>query len=159
MAGPRARRRPRPGRRRRHRGAQGAELPRLGLVHLAARSTAWASAASFRGTDSAAARTARIRLAPQKDWDVNDPAALAKVLPVLEQVQQDFNGSQSGGERVSLADLIVLGGCAAVEQAAKDAGLDITVPFTPGARDTSQELTDVESFAVLEPQPTASATI
>jgi len=114
--------------------------------------TAWASAASFRGTDKrGGANGARIRLAPQKDWEVNEPAELAKVLPTLEQVQQDFNGSQSGGKRVSLADLIVLGGCAAVERAARDAGVDVTVPFTPGRTDASQEQTDVDSFAVLEP--------
>ncbi len=115
-------------------------------------STAWASAASFRGTDKrGGANGARIRLAPQKDWEVNDPAELAKVLQTLEQIQQDFNRSQSGGKKVSLADLIVLGGCAAVEQAAKNAGHDITVPFAPGRTDASQEQTDVESFAVLEP--------
>ncbi len=115
-------------------------------------STAWASAASFRGTDKrGGANGARIRLAPQKDWEVNDPAELATVLQTLEQIQQDFNGSQSGGKKVSLADLIVLGGCAAVEQAAKDAGHDVTVPFAPGRTDASQEQTDVESFAVLEP--------
>jgi catalase-peroxidase len=115
-------------------------------------STVWASAASFRGTDKrGGANGARIRLAPQKDWEVNDPAELAKVLQTLEQIQQDFNLSQSGGKKVSLADLIVLGGCAAVEQAAKNAGHDITVPFVPGRTDASQEQTDVESFAVLEP--------
>ena len=115
-------------------------------------STAWASAASFRGTDKrGGANGARIRLEPQRDWEVNEPAQLAEVLQTLEQIQQDFNGSQSGGKRVSLADLIVLGGCAAVEQAAKDAGHDVTVPFTPGRTDASQEQTDVESFAVLEP--------
>ena len=115
-------------------------------------STAWASAASFRGTDKrGGANGARIRLAPQKDWEVNDPAELAKVLQTLEGIQQDFNGSQSGGKKVSLADLIVLAGCAAVEKAAKDAGHDVTVPFTPGRTDASQEQTDVESFAVLEP--------
>jgi catalase-peroxidase len=114
--------------------------------------TAWAAAASFRGTDKrGGANGARIRLAPQKDWEVNEPAELAKVLPVLEGIQQDFNGSQSGGTKVSLADLIVLGGCAAVEKAAKDAGHDVTVPFAPGRTDATQELTDVESFAVLEP--------
>jgi catalase-peroxidase len=113
-------------------------------------STAWASAASFRGTDKrGGANGARIRLAPQKDWQVNQPAELATVLRQLEQIQQDFNGS--GSARISLADLIVLGGCAAVEQAAKNAGHDITVPFTPGRTDASQEQTDVESFAVLEP--------
>jgi catalase-peroxidase len=115
-------------------------------------STAWASAATFRGTDKrGGANGARIRLAPQKDWEVNDPAELAKVLQVLEQIQQDFNVSQSRGKKVSLADLIVLGGCAAVEQAAKNAGLKVTVPFAPGRTDAVQEQTDVESFAVLEP--------
>jgi catalase-peroxidase len=115
-------------------------------------STAWASAASFRGTDKrGGANGARIRLAPQRDWDVNDPAELAKVLQTLEQIQQDFNSSQSGGKKVSLADLIVLGGCAAVEQAAKNGGHDVTVPFAPGRTDASQDETDVESFAVLEP--------
>jgi catalase-peroxidase len=115
-------------------------------------STAWASAASFRGTDKrGGANGARIRLAPQKDWEVNEPAELAKALQALEQVQQDFNASQSGAKRVSLADLIVLGGCAAVEKAAKDAGVDITVPFAPGRTDATQEQTDVETVAVLEP--------
>jgi catalase-peroxidase len=113
---------------------------------------AWASAASFRGTDKrGGANGARIRLAPQRDWEVNNPAELANVLQTLEQIQQDFSSSQSGGTKVSLADLIVLGGCAAVEQAAKNAGHDVTVPFTPGRTDASQEQTDVESFAVLEP--------
>jgi catalase-peroxidase len=115
-------------------------------------STAWASAASFRGTDKrGGANGARIRLAPQKDWEVNNPPELAKVLQTLEKIQQDFNRSQSGGKKVSLADLIVLGGCAAVEQAAKSAGHNIMVPFAPGRTDASQEQTDVESFAVLEP--------
>jgi catalase-peroxidase len=114
--------------------------------------TAWAAAASFRGTDMrGGANGARIRLAPQKDWEVNEPAQLAQVLQALEQVQQDFNGAQSGGVRVSLADLIVLGGCAAVEKAARDAGHDITVPFAPGRTDASQEQTDADSFAPLEP--------
>jgi catalase-peroxidase len=114
--------------------------------------TAWASAATFRGTDKrGGANGARIRLAPQKDWEVNDPAELAKVLQALEQVQRDFNSSQSGGKKVSLADVIVLGGCAAIEQAAKNAGHDMMVPFVPGRTDASQEQTDVESFAVLEP--------
>jgi catalase-peroxidase len=114
--------------------------------------TAWSSAASFRGTDKrGGANGARIRLAPQRDWEVNDPTELAKVLQTVEQIQQDFNSSQSGGKKVSLADLIVLGGCAAVEQAAKNAGHDITVPFAPGRADASQEQTDVEAFAVLEP--------
>jgi catalase-peroxidase len=114
--------------------------------------TAWASAASFRGTDKrGGANGARIRLAPQSDWEVNDPAGLAKVLQTLEQIQQDFNSSQSGATLVSLADLIVLGGCAAIEQAAKKAGHDVTVPFVPGRTDAVQAQTDVESFAVLEP--------
>jgi catalase-peroxidase len=116
-------------------------------------SVAWAAAASYRDTDKrGGANGARIRLAPQKDWEVNEPAQLATVLQTLEQVQQDFNGSQSGRKRVSLADLIVLGGVAAVEQAAHDAGVDITVPFTPGRTDASQEQTDAETFAVLEPR-------
>ena len=115
--------------------------------------TAWASAASFRGTDKrGGANGARIRLAPQKDWQVNDPAELARVLQTLAQIQQDFNGPQSGGKKVSLADLIVLGGCAAVEQAAKNAGPDVTVPFAPGRTDATQEQTDVETFSVLEPR-------
>ncbi|HET9565973.1 MAG TPA: catalase/peroxidase HPI [Mycobacterium sp.] len=115
--------------------------------------TAWSSAASFRGTDKrGGANGARIRLEPQKNWEVNEPAELGKVLPVLEQIQQDFNGSASGGKKVSLADLIVLAGSAAVEKAAKDAGFDVTVPFAPGRTDATQENTDVESFAVLEPQ-------
>jgi catalase-peroxidase len=114
--------------------------------------TAWSSAATFRGTDKrGGANGARIRLTPQRDWDVNSPAELSTALQTLEQVQADFNGAQSGGKRVSLADLIVLGGCAAVEQAAKSAGHDITVPFTPGRTDATQDQTDVESFAVLEP--------
>ncbi len=116
-------------------------------------STAWSASASFRGTDKrGGANGARIRLAPQKDWEANDPAELAKVLSALEKIQQDFNSAQSGGKSVSLADLIVLGGCAAVEKAAKDAGHDLTVPFTPGRTDATQQQTDVESFAVLEPQ-------
>ena len=114
--------------------------------------TAWASAASFRGTDKrGGANGARIRLAPQKDWEVNNPPELAGVLATLEQVQQDFNRSQPGGTKISLADLIVLAGGAAVEQAAKNAGHSATVPFTPGRTDASQEQTDVESFSVLEP--------
>jgi catalase-peroxidase len=113
---------------------------------------AWASAASFRHTDKrGGANGGRIRLAPQKDWEVNDPAALGKVLQTLEGIQQDFNASQSGGKKVSLADLIVLGGCAGVEEAAHRAGHDVTVPFAPGRTDAAQEQTDVESFAVLEP--------
>ena len=114
--------------------------------------TAWASAATFRGGDKrGGANGARIRLAPQKDWEVNQPAELAKVLRTLEAIQKDFNGAQSGGKKVSLADLIVLGGCAAVEEAAKKAGHAVKVPFSPGRTDASQEQTDVESFAVLEP--------
>jgi catalase-peroxidase len=116
-------------------------------------STAWASAASFRGTDKrGGANGARIRLAPQKDWASNDPSELATVLQTLEGVQQEFNSAQSGGKKVSLADLIVLGGCAAVEQAAKNAGHDVTVPFAPGRTDASPEQTDVNAFAVLEPR-------
>ena len=112
--------------------------------------TAWASASSFRGTDKrGGANGARIRLAPQKDWDVNDPAALASVLSTLEGIQRDFNGA--GGAQVSLADLIVLAGGAAVEQAAKSAGHDVTVPFAPGRTDATLEQTDVEAFSVLEP--------
>jgi catalase-peroxidase len=115
-------------------------------------STAWASAATFRGSDKrGGANGARIRLAPQKDWEVNQPAQLAKVLETLEGIQKAFNAAQSGGKRVSLADLIVLGGCAAVEQAAKNGGHDVEVPFTPGRADATQEQTDVDSFAVLEP--------
>ncbi len=115
-------------------------------------STAWASASTFRGSDKrGGANGARIRLAPQKDWDVNQPAQLAKVLQVLEAVQREFNASQAGRKKVSLADLIVLGGCAAIEKAAKDAGQEAKVPFTPGRMDASQEQTDVDSFAPLEP--------
>jgi catalase-peroxidase len=115
-------------------------------------STAWASASTFRGTDKrGGANGARIRFAPQKDWEVNKPAQLAKVLPVLEKIQQEFNSAQTGGKKVSLADLIVLGGNAGVEQAAKKAGHEVTVPFVPGRTDATQEQTDVESFAVLEP--------
>jgi catalase-peroxidase len=114
--------------------------------------TAWASAASFRGSDKrGGANGARIRLAPQKDWEANQPAELAKVLPKLEAIQKDFNSAQTGGKKVSLADLIVLGGCAAVEAAAKKAGHTVQVPFTPGRTDASQAQTDVASFAVLEP--------
>jgi catalase-peroxidase len=115
-------------------------------------STAWASASTFRGSDKrGGANGARIRLAPQKDWQINQPARLKTVLQTLEGIQEDFNSAQSGGKKVSLADLIVLAGCAGVEQAAKNAGHDVTVPFTPGRTDASQEQTDVESFAVLEP--------
>lgn len=115
-------------------------------------STAWASASTFRGSDKrGGANGARIRLAPQKYWEVNNPTQLGKVLDTLEKIQKDYNTVQSGGKKVSLADLIVLAGCAGVEKAAKDAGQNITVPFTPGRMDASQEQTDVESFAVLEP--------
>jgi catalase-peroxidase len=114
--------------------------------------TAWASASTFRGSDKrGGANGARIRLAPQKDWEVNQPAELAKVLPKLEAIRQEFNGAQRGGKKISLADLIVLGGCAAVEEAAKKAGHNVTVPFSPGRTDASPEQTDTESFAVLEP--------
>jgi len=114
--------------------------------------TAWASASTFRGSDKrGGANGARIRLAPQKDWQVNEPAQLKTVLQTLEGIQKEFNSAQSGGKKVSLADLIVLGGCAGVEQAAKSAGHDVTVPFTPGRTDASQQQTDVTSFAVLEP--------
>jgi catalase-peroxidase len=115
-------------------------------------STAWASASTFRGSDKrGGANGARIRLAPQKDWEVNQPAELAKVLNTLEGIQSEFNSAASGGKKVSLADLIVLAGCAGVEQAAKNAGYDVTVPFSPGRMDASQEQTDVVSFALLEP--------
>jgi catalase-peroxidase len=115
-------------------------------------STAWASASTFRGSDKrGGANGARIRLAPQKDWEVNQPTQLKTVLQTLEGIQKDFNSAQSGGKKVSLADVIVLGGCAGVEQAAKNAGHDVIVPFTPGRTDASQEQTDVNSFAVLEP--------
>jgi catalase-peroxidase len=114
--------------------------------------TAWASAATFRGSDKrGGANGARIRLEPQKNWEVNQPAELAKVLQKLEAIQKDFNNAQSGGKKISLADMIVLGGCAAVEGAAKKAGHDVKVPFAPGRMDASQEQTDVHSFAVLEP--------
>jgi catalase-peroxidase len=114
---------------------------------------AWRSAASFRSTDKrGGGNGARIRLAPQKDWEVNEPALLQKVLSALEKIQADFNEAQSGGKKLSLADLIVLAGCAAVEKAAKDGGVEVTVPFAPGRTDASQEQTDVQSFAVLEPR-------
>ena len=125
--------------------ASGLSVPRLVA-------TAWASAATFRGTDRrGGANGARVRLAPQKDWEVNDPAELAHALRTLEGIRAEFNAAQTGGKRVSLADLIVLAGCAGVEQAARNAGLDVEVPFAPGRTDASQEWTDVESFAVLEP--------
>ncbi|MBD3274723.1 MAG: catalase-peroxidase, partial [Candidatus Marinimicrobia bacterium] len=115
-------------------------------------SAAWASASTFRGSDKrGGANGGRVRLAPQKDWEVNNPAQLSKVLDTLEEIQKDFNSAQSGDKQVSMADLIVLGGCAAVEKAASDAGHDITVPFTPGRADATAEQTDVESFQVLDP--------
>lgn len=115
-------------------------------------STAWASASTFRGSDKrGGANGARIRLTPQKYWEVNNPSQLAKVLDKLELIQRDFNAAQTDGKLVSLADLIVLGGCAGIEQAAKNAGFHVEVPFTPGRTDASQEQTDVDSFAVLEP--------
>ena len=118
--------------------------------------TAWAAAASFRGTDKrGGANGARLRLEPQKSWEANEPAELAKVLPVLEKIQQDFNASASGGKKVSLADVIVLAGNAAIEKAAKDGGVEVTVPFSAGRTDTTQEETDVESFALLEPRADA----
>ena len=129
-----------------------AKILASGLSRSQLVSTAWASAATFRGTDKrGGANGARIRLAPQKDWAVNQPAELGKVLQTLEEIQNAFNGSLSGGKRVSLADVIVLGGCAAVEEAAKSAGHDVDVPFSPGRTDASQDQTDVDSFAVLEP--------
>jgi len=115
-------------------------------------STAWAAASTFRGSDMrGGANGARLRLAPQKDWEANQPAELAKVLKTLEGIQSEFNAAQTGGKKLSLADLIVLAGCAGIEKAAKNAGVDVTVPFTPGRMDASQEQTDVEAFAVLEP--------
>jgi catalase-peroxidase len=115
-------------------------------------STAWASASTFRGSDKrGGANGARVRLAPQKDWAVNQPAQLSKTLDTLEKIRSEFNAAQPGGRKVSLADVIVLAGCAGVEQAAKNAGHTVTVPFTPGRTDASQAQTDVESFAVLEP--------
>jgi catalase-peroxidase len=126
--------------------ASGLSIPQLVF-------TAWSSAASFRGTDKrGGANGARIRLAPLKDWEANDPAELAKALGTLERVRQGFNGAQTGGKRISLADLIVLGGCAAVEQAARAAGVEVAVPFSPGRTDASEEQTDADSFAVLEPR-------
>jgi catalase-peroxidase len=116
-------------------------------------STAWASASTFRGSDKrGGANGARIRLAPQKDWEVNEPARLAKVLKALQRIQKEFNSAQSGGKKVSLADLIVLAGCAGVEKAAKNAGRNVTVPFSPGRADASQKQTDAASFSVLEPK-------
>ena len=129
-----------------------AKLLASGLTTSQLVTTAWASAATFRGSDKrGGANGARIRLAPQKSWEVNQPAELAKVLEKLEAVQKDFNTAQSGGKKISLADLIVLGGCVAVEAAAKKGGVEVTVPFSPGRTDASQEQTDVDSFAVLEP--------
>jgi len=130
-----------------------ATLLKSGLSISELVTTAWASASTFRGSDKrGGANGARIRLAPQKDWDVNEPRQLARVLATLEKVQAEFNAAQKGGKKISLADLIVLGGVAAVEEAARKGGLSITVPFTPGRTDATQEHTDVESFAWLEPQ-------
>ncbi len=129
-----------------------AKILATGLTISQLVATAWASAASFRGSDKrGGANGARLRLAPQKDWEVNQPAELAKVLPVLEAIQQAFNAAQPSGKKVSLADLIVLGGCAAIEAAAQKAGHEVKVPFSPGRSDASQEQTDADSFAVLEP--------
>ena len=129
--------------------AVAADVKGLGLSNQQLITTAWASASTFRQTDfRGGANGARIRLSPQKDWAVNNPAELGKVLQTLEQIQTEFN---TGGKKVSLADLIVLAGCAGVEQAAKDAGSNVQVPFSPGRTDATQEWTDVESFAVLEP--------
>jgi len=130
-----------------------AKILKSGLSISELVTTAWASASTFRGSDKrGGANGARIALAPQKDWEVNQPAALAKVLKKLKAIQKEFNGSKSSGKKkVSLADLIVLGGCAAVEEAAKKAGHDVKVPFSPGRTDASQKQTDVHSFAVLEP--------
>jgi catalase-peroxidase len=115
-------------------------------------STAWASASTFRGSDKrGGANGARIRLSPQKDWEINQPKQLATVLAKLEAIQKEFNSSAAGGKKVSLADLVVLGGCAAIEKAAKDAGIDAKVPFAPGRMDASQDQTDVDSFKPLEP--------
>ena len=129
-----------------------AKLLASGLSIAQLVSTAWASASTFRGSDKrGGANGARIRLAPQKSWEANQPAKLARALEILEKIQKDFNDAQKGGKRISLADLIVLGGCAAVEHAAHEAGVEVEVPFTPGRMDASQEQTDVESFSVLEP--------
>ncbi len=133
-----------------------AKILSTGLTISQLVSTAWASASTFRGSDKrGGANGARIRLAPQKDWEVNNPAQLAVVLETLEHIQQEFNSAQSGDKQISLADIIVLAGCAGVEKAAKNAGVDVKVPFTPGRADASQEQTDVESFAVLEPSADA----
>jgi catalase-peroxidase len=130
-----------------------AKLLDSGLTHSQLISTAWASASTFRGSDNrGGANGARIRLAPQKGWAVNQPEQLVKILPVLEKLQSEFNASASGGKKVSLADLIVLGGSVAVEAAAKKAGHKIAIQFVPGRTDASQEMTDIESFAVLEPK-------
>ena len=151
LAGPGPGGRSRADRRCGHRRAQEQD-PRVRAVDLALVSTAWAAASSFRGTDKrGGANGARIRLEPQKDWEVNEPAELAQGAPDARADPAGVQRAQSGGKKVSLADLIVLGGCAAVEQAAKNAGHDVTVPFAPGRTDASQEQTDVESFAVLEP--------
>jgi catalase-peroxidase len=129
-----------------------AKILASGLTIAQLVTTAWASASTFRGTDKrGGANGARINLAPQKYWEANQPAELAKILPALEAIQSEFNSAQTGGKKVSLADLIVLGGCAAIEQAAKQAGHAVVVPFAPGRTDATQEQTDVHSFAPLEP--------
>src|SRR6185369_2683653 len=129
-----------------------AKVAASGLTVSQLVTTAWASASTFRGSDKrGGANGARIRLAPQKDWEVNEPHELAGVLKTFERIRNEFNGAQSGGKKVSLADLLVLGGSVGVERAAKAAGHDVTVPFTPGRTDALQEQTDVEAFAVLEP--------
>jgi catalase-peroxidase len=128
------------------------EIAASGLTVSQLVSTAWASASTYRGSDKrGGANGARIRLAPQKDWAVNEPGQLARVLNALESIQGEFNSSQTGGKKVSLADLIILGGCVGVEQGAKNAGYNVTVPFTPGRMDALQSQTDVDSFAALEP--------
>jgi catalase-peroxidase len=130
-----------------------AKILASGLTTWQLVTTAWAAASTFRSTDKrGGANGARIRLAPQKDWEVNQPSELAKVLSVYEKIQAEFNGSQLGGKRVSMADLIVLGGCAAVERAARQGGHEIQVPFSPGRTDATQDMTDVESFGYLEPK-------
>jgi catalase-peroxidase len=129
-----------------------AKILKSGLSISQLVSSAWASASTFRGSDKrGGANGARVSLAPQRDWEVNQPAVLAKTLETLKGIQKDFNSSQSGGKKVSLADLIVLGGDMAIEEAAKKAGHDVKIPFSPGRTDASQEQTDVHSFAVLEP--------
>ena len=151
LAGPDSRARPPGDRRRRHRVAQ-AEDPRPGLFRIGPVSVAWASAATYRGSDKrGGANGARIRFAPQKDWEINNPPLLAQVLQKLGEIQSDFNGSATGGKKVSMADLIVLAGCAAIEKAAQDGGVNVAVPFTPGRMDALEEWTDAQSFEALRP--------